>query len=54
MVDEIFGPVGDQSELEGSTTNNGSVAKMEGRMWVSSTSDQSTTFREVTSSCRWR
>ena len=48
------GSVGDQSELEGSTTDNGLVAKMEGRMWVSPTSDQSSTFREMSSSCRWR
>jgi len=46
-VDEIFGPVGDQSELEGSTTENGSVAKMKGRMWVSPSFDQSSTFREM-------
>ena len=46
-MDEIFGPVGDQSELEGSTTENGSVAKMKGRMWVSPSFDQSSTFREM-------
>jgi len=48
------GSVENQTELERSTTDNGSVVTMTGRKRVSLASDRSSMFRETSPSCRWR